>query len=208
MVIEQNKVGVLSYSIHLEDERGELLEQATLSNPRTLLFGTGRLMKHFENKLLGLKSGDTFEFTLSPEESFGKHREDLVLEIPKSAFTHKGKLEPELLEIGKIIPMMDSDGNPFDGKVLSVDENKVKMDFNHPLAGKQLFSKGEVLNVREATEEELNPVVSGCGCGTPNDSCCGSGDAHNHEHHHNENDGCCSDSKHSHKSHHQNTCGC
>jgi FKBP-type peptidyl-prolyl cis-trans isomerase SlyD len=57
------------------------------------------------------------------------------------------------------------------------------MDFNHPLAGKSLYTFGQVLNVREATFEELNPAPSGCGCGSHSDSCCGGG-GHSHDHHH------------------------
>jgi FKBP-type peptidyl-prolyl cis-trans isomerase SlyD len=208
MIIQENKVGVLTYSIHVENENGELLEQATAINPRTMVFGTGRLLKSFETRLLGLRSGDKFEFVLNPEECFGDYREELVMDIPKAAFMVNGELKEGTLEIGRTVPMMDSEGNPFDGRVLSIEGNVVTMDFNHPLAGKPLFTYGEVLNVREATYEELNPVASGCGCGTPNDSCCGGGGHdYDHDHHHEEGEGCgvCGDTKDYHK---HGGCGC
>ncbi len=186
MVIEEQKVGMLTYSIHIEDVHGELLEQASEENPRTLLFGTGRLLKSFENKLMGLKTGDSFEFVLNPEEAFGNRREDMVMDIPVSAFMVEGEIREGMLEIGNTIPMMDSDGNALNGAVVSVNGDKVTMDFNHPLAGKSLFTFGSVLHVREATDEELNPAPSGCGCGTPNDACCGGTESHEHHHHHHE----------------------
>ncbi len=184
MVIAEQKVGVLSYNIHIGDSKGELLEQATETSPRTLVFGTGRLIKSFEDRLIGLKAGDSFEFKLSPEEAFGLHRSEMVMEIPVSAFMIDGEIRQGMLDIGNIVPMMDSEGTALNGRVVATNAEKVTMDFNHPLAGKELYTKGSVLHVREATYEELNPAPSGCGCGTPNDACCGSNENEAHHHHH------------------------
>ncbi|MDD3636921.1 MAG: FKBP-type peptidyl-prolyl cis-trans isomerase [Bacteroidales bacterium] len=182
MVIEAQKVGILSYQIKVNNDSGEVLEEATIDNPRTMLFGTGRVMQSFESRLYGLKSGDSFDFVIEPEEAFGNFKEELVMDIPISAFVVKGELKSDKLKVGNTVPMMDSEGNPFDGRVIAIDDQTVKMDFNHPLAGKALHTLGQVLNVREATYEELNPAPSGCGCGSHSDSCCGGG--HSHEHHH------------------------
>ncbi|MDP3446323.1 MAG: FKBP-type peptidyl-prolyl cis-trans isomerase [Ignavibacteria bacterium] len=211
MIIQKNKVGVLTYGIYVENESGELLEHASNEAPRTLLFGTGRLLKSFEERLLGLKSGDSFEFILSPEEAFGVVKQELLMEIPTAAFMVNGKIKEDTLVVGKTVPMMDNQGNPFDGKVVAINGEQVSMDFNHPLAGKNLFTKGSVLNVREATYDELNPAPSGCGCGTPNDSCCGGSESKGHNHH-DVGQGCgvCGDFEESnHHHHHQHGgCGC
>ncbi len=206
MVIEKHKVGVIAYAIHVENEAGELLEKAEYSQPRTMIFGTGRLLKSFEDKLLGLHSGDEFEFTLSAEESFGTYNNELLMEIPKTVFMVNGEIKPDTLVVGRVIPMMDGEGNPFDGKILAIHEQTVSMDFNHPLAGKSLYTKGEVINVREATYEELNPVASGCGCGSHNDSCCGGG---SHDHY-DEDEGCgvCGDHEGHNHTHHHHGGGC
>ncbi len=184
MVIEAQKVGILSYQIKVNNDSGEVLEEATIDNPRTMLFGTGRVMQSFESRLIGLKSGDSFDFVIEPEEAFGAFKEELIMDIPISAFVVNGELKSDKLKVGNIVPMMDNEGNPFDGRVIAVDNDTVKMDFNHPLAGKSLHTFGQVLNVREATAEELNPAPAGCGCGTPNDICCGGGHSHDHHHHH------------------------
>ncbi len=186
MVIAEQKVGVLTYNIHIDNHNGELLEEAPESNPRTLLFGTGRLIKSFEERLMGLKSGDDFSFKLGPEEAFGQYRKDMVMEIPITAFMVDGNIREGMLDIGNIVPMMDSEGHALNGRVVTVNNDKVTMDFNHPLAGKSLYTYGKVLHVREATHEELNPAPSGCGCGSQNDACCGGGEhkEHHHEHHH------------------------
>ena len=74
--------------------------------------------------------------------------------------------------------MMSTSGQRMDGLVLDVSDEIVKMDFNHPLAGEDLFFKGEILEVRDATDEEIAATVSGgcgsgCGggCGCDDDSC-------------------------------------
>lgn len=209
MVIEKNKVGVIAYAIHVDNEAGELLEKVEYSQPRTMVFGSGRMLKSFEDKLLGLRSGDSFEFLLSSEESFGDYNKDLLMEIPKTVFMVNGEIKPDTLVVGRVVPMMDGDGNPFDGRVVAVNESTVSMDFNHPLAGKSLFTKGEILNVREATYDELYPAASGCGCGSHNDSCCGGG---GHDHH-DEEEGCgvCDPHEghqHQHSHHHGGGCNC
>ncbi len=188
MVIETQKVGILSYQIKVDQPDGEVLETATAESPRTMLFGTGRVLAGFESQLIGLKSGDTFDFVIEPDEAFGDFREELLMEVPKAAFVVNGELKADTLQIGKTVPMMDGDGNPFEGRILEIVEDLVKMDFNHPLAGKTLRTTGVVINVREATDEELNPAPTGCGCGTQDDSCCGGG-GHDHQHGH-EDHGC------------------
>lgn len=209
MRIEPNRAGIIAYRIHINNQHGELLEEASVQSPRTMLFGTGRLMKSFEEKLSGLRSGDQFEFVIPAAEAFGDYKEEMLMELPLTAFMVNGELRQGTLEVGRTVPMMDSEGNPFDGRVIEIRESSVMMDFNHPLAGKSLFTTGEIINVREATYEELNPKVGGCGCGTPDDACCGSSNGHHHhdhDHHHAEDESCgvCGDGN----GHYHGGCGC
>ncbi len=203
MIIEKNRVGIIAYTLQVNNATGEILEEATTAQPKTLVFGTGRIMQSFENKMLGLKSGDFFEFTLTPAESFGEFMQDLLMEVPKSVFMVNGQIQDETFGVGKVVPMMDEEGNPFDGKVLAINEKTVSMDFNHPFAGKGIYVKGKVLNVREATHDELNPVASGCGCGSHDDGCCGGGN-----HHHDDHDGCGCGGHEAEHQHHGCGCGC
>ena len=70
-------------------------------------------------------------------------------------FLEDGKPNDELLQVGNTIPMQDSDGNRLDGVVVEVTDTQVKMDFNHPLAGKNLHFTGQIVELRDATSEEL-----------------------------------------------------
>ena len=81
---------------------------------------------------------------------------------------------------GNVVPLMDSEGNRLQAQVVSVTDSHVTVDLNHPLAGENLHFKGKVLEVREATEEELNALLGGgCGCGSgcscDDEESCGSG---------------------------------
>jgi FKBP-type peptidyl-prolyl cis-trans isomerase SlyD len=83
------------------------------------------------------------------------------VDLPKNIFEIEGKIKEDLLVVGNVIPMMNQMGGVIPGKVVSVGEETVKMDFNHEMAGKDLHFTGEIIAVREATEEELTNGIHG-----------------------------------------------
>ncbi len=145
----------MTYTLHLNDEQGEVIQKVDESRPFVQLFGVGALLPAFESNLTGLAEGDTFGFALSAEEGYGNPSDEAILKLEKKIFEIDGVVDPEMVAVGKVITMQDNQGNPLDGKVLAVEEDSVIMDFNHPLAGENLYFTGSILNVREATEEEL-----------------------------------------------------
>jgi FKBP-type peptidyl-prolyl cis-trans isomerase SlyD len=134
------------------------------------IFGTNSLVPGFERNIENLKTGDHFAFLLACEEAYGPAHEEAVVEIPISAFIVDGEIDHDLLFEGNAIPMTDSNGNRLNGIVVEIKGDTVVMDFNHPLAGDDLFFSGKVVDVREATSEELERrrVLTNCspgGCG-------------------------------------------
>jgi FKBP-type peptidyl-prolyl cis-trans isomerase SlyD len=150
------KVISLTYELRAGDAQGELIETANKENPAQFLFGTGNLIEDFERNVKDLDAGDSFEFSIKSENAYGKSNPEAVVDLPKSAFMIDGQMADELLEVGKVVPMRDQQGNPLNGKIVEIGEETVKMDFNHPLADMDLHFKGEVLDTREATEEEVS----------------------------------------------------
>jgi FKBP-type peptidyl-prolyl cis-trans isomerase SlyD len=150
-----------------------VFESATEQNPLIFLHGAGLMIPAFEEQLLGKKSGENFEIAIPAASGYGDINEEAVVELPIDIFKVDGKVDENLLTPGKSIPMMSAHGQRMDGIVVSVQADVVTMDFNHPLAGEDLHFTGTVLEVRQATEEELSAAYStgGCGCG----SSCGSG---------------------------------
>jgi FKBP-type peptidyl-prolyl cis-trans isomerase SlyD len=156
MQIKKNTVVSLSYVLKNDNANGEIIEETRAGDPLVFLYGNGQMLPKFEEHLSSLRKGDAFEFTLSSEDAYGDTDEDAVIDLDKNIFMIDGKVDEALLEIGNIIPMRDDQGNMLQGTVVSVSEDAVRMDFNHPMAGKTLHFTGEVIEVREATAEELS----------------------------------------------------
>lgn len=162
MKIEEKKFVALSYILNVD---GEVADQATAEAPLGFVFGMGFLLPEFEKNIAGKAKGDKFEFTLTPENGYGAANPQMILELPKSVFEIDGEVEDDLLQVGNQIPMMTADGMRVVGVVLEVGDENVKMDFNHPMAGKTLNFSGEIVEVREATEADYPHQHGGCGCG-------------------------------------------
>jgi FKBP-type peptidyl-prolyl cis-trans isomerase SlyD len=156
MEVSKNKVVSLIYELRVDNHDGELIETVDRNSPLTFLFGTGSLLPKFEEYLAGKKVGDLFDFNLSSEEAYGSFDEDSVIKVPLKAFEIDGKIDYELVKVGNKIPMQDGEGHRLTGLVKTIDTESVTMDFNHPLAGNRLFFKGEITEIRNATEEELS----------------------------------------------------
>lgn len=169
MKIAEEKVVSLSYDLSLDNESGERVESVSADKPLKFLFGSGNLLQSFEKNIHGKQIGDGFEFTLSPDEAYGEIDPKAVVDLNKSLFVVDGQLREDLLFVGNSIPMQDSSGRPLNGKVVEIGDEAVKLDFNHPMAGKTLFFKGEIVEVRDATADEVisgYPEGMGGGCGS------------------------------------------
>ncbi len=149
------KVIALTYELREGGPEGEVLETVKKDQPIEFLFGVGRLNQRFEENVKDLKENESFEFTIQADQAYGQVNDKAIVDLPKSIFVIDGKLAEDLLVEGNIINMEDQEGNPHRGKVMDIGEDKVKMDFNHPLAGMDLHFKGEVVRRREPTPEEI-----------------------------------------------------
>ncbi len=155
MKIGNHKVVSLTYELKLNDDKGELIQKVDKDRPFVYLFGVGGLLPLFEKNLEGKVVGDKFAFGLTADEGYGSVQQEAVVPLDKKIFEIDGKIDEELLQVGKIIPMQNDQGHPLNGKIIEVKENEVVMDFNHPLAGQDLHFSGEILEIREASKEEL-----------------------------------------------------
>lgn len=159
MNISEKTVVSVSYHLTVPGNEGaeETIEKTRPEDPFMFLFGVGQLLPDFEANLLGKKAGDTFDFRVTAENGYGVYQIDHVVNLPIENFLDEsGKIDTEMIAVGKNVPMVDNEGNRLWGKVLEVGLQNVRMDFNHPLAGKELHFTGEVLEVRPATAEELD----------------------------------------------------
>ena len=172
MIITKNRVASLTYTLTLNDYEGSVIETVGKDQAVEFLFGSGNLLPAFEEALEGKEMGSNFRFQIPAQKAYGDYNPQAIIELSKDIFVRDGEMNNEILVIGNEIPMMDRNGKRMNGIVKEVKDTMVVMDFNHPMAGNDLFFKGLVAQIREATDEELNPSHS-CGCG--------SGEAHQHD---------------------------
>jgi len=158
MTINDKTVVSVSYKLTVSPDNfatEEVVEETTVERPFVFLFGVGGLLEEFERNLKGLNPGDTFDFRIPADQGYGNAAAENIVKIPITAFAAEGEeLDSEMVVPGNFLPMVDEQGEQHQGLVVDVTTEFVVMDFNHPLAGKELHFKGNVLDVREASAEE------------------------------------------------------
>lgn len=205
-----------SYKLYdITDGGRELLEETTPDQPFTFISGLGLLLDAFEQKVVDLEQGAEFCFDLTPEQAYGPHLDEHEAELDKKVFYVDGHFDDKNVYLDAIIPLQNEEGQRFNGRVSEISADKVKIDLNHPLAGRTLQFEGKIIETRDATNEELSQFVTqvtgqgeeGCGCQGggcgkhhhEDDECCGK---HHHEDgeccgkHHHEDGECCGKHKH------------
>ncbi|MFN4122100.1 MAG: peptidylprolyl isomerase [Flavobacteriales bacterium] len=159
MSIQENTVVSLSYKLMVKSDNDlskQVVEETTSENLFTFLFGAGNVIPAFEANLSGLQAGDSFSFEIKASEGYGLASNDNIAAIPIRAFVPEGEeLDSEMVSPGNFLPMVDENGHQFQGLVVEVNADHVIMDFNHPLAGKNLHFSGKVEKIRNATPDEL-----------------------------------------------------
>ena len=155
----------LIYELREGNQEGRVIEALEESRPMTFIYGSGKLLPSFESKLLSLEKGVEFNFLLDSGSAYGERREDMVINLPPSIFENEGKIDENICRVGNEVPMMDKSGNRINGTIIEITENYIRMDFNHPMAGVDLSFKGSIIDVREATDDELYSMRNPCsGC--------------------------------------------
>ncbi len=140
---------VVSINFELTNDRGELLDCSRDGEPLVYLHGISGILPALEEALGGKSPGDAFEVRIAPEEGFGIPQPELISQVPRSAIPNGDDLVVGMAVQGR----NDSEERQF--VVIALDETWVTLDGNHPLAGMALCFRGDVVEVRVATEDEL-----------------------------------------------------
>ena len=173
MKIEKNKWVAIHYT--LKDDEGNTIDSSVGREPLGYLHGNGYLIFGLENELEGKEEGAKFTCKIAPKDGYGEFDPALIIDVDRSQFETE-----QPIEVGMQFQVMTPQG-PAIVTVKEVGDDKIKIDGNHELAGKNLNFDVEVVEVREPTEAELNPQgCGGCGGGCGDGGCncgsdCGSG---------------------------------
>lgn len=148
MQVAKNKVVTIDYT--LKDDQGNVLDTSAGSDPLAYIQGMRNIIVGLENALEGKSAGDKVNVVVPPEEGYGEVNEQLRGEVDRSAFEGA-----EDIKVGMRFHAQTQHGTEII-TVISVDGDKVTIDANHPLAGQSLHFDVEVVDVRDATEDEIS----------------------------------------------------
>lgn len=148
MQISNNKVVTIDYT--LKDDNGEILDSSKAKKPLSYIQGIGSIIPGLEKACAGKIKGDSFSVSINPVEAYGEYNPTMVVDVTKDKFDDQSKLE-----VGMQFQTQTEYGIQM-FTVLSISGNDVKLDGNHPLAGKTLHFDVVVNDVREASKEELD----------------------------------------------------
>jgi len=148
MNIEDKKV--VSFHYTLSNAQGEQIESSRDREPMVYMHGAGNIIPGLEKAMAGRAAGDSFEVNVKPADAYGERNENGVQRIPAKHFKH-----PERLEVGQPV-MLNTQRGQMQVIVVKVGRFNIDVDRNHPLAGQTLTFDVEVMDVREATQEEVS----------------------------------------------------
>jgi len=149
MKVGKDKVVLMHYT--LKNDAGDVIDSSEGGDPLPFLQGHGNIIPGLENALEGSKVGDKLDVSIEPEEGYGLRMKDAIQEIPSSALQGVDEVK-----VGMQLQSQDQDGNAFLVNVTKVEDDKITVDANHPLAGETLHFSVSIESIRKAEAEELS----------------------------------------------------
>ena len=140
MKITDGKTVIIDYTLSLKN--GDVIETTKDDEPVTYVQGTGEVIEGLEQAVVGMEKGTKKDIILPVAQAFGEHNPEALLEIPQT------DLPPESLVPETVIHANGPKGQTINGKVVEVKESTVLVDFNHPLAGQELYCAMHIIDVQ------------------------------------------------------------
>ena len=149
MKVGKDKVVLMHYT--LKNDAGDVIDSSDGADPLPFLQGHGNIIPGLESALEGSKVGDKLDVSINPEEGYGERIQDAIQEIPSSALQGVDEVK-----VGMQLQSQDKDGNAFLVSVTKIEDDKITVDGNHPLAGQTLHFSVSIESIRKAEAEELS----------------------------------------------------
>jgi FKBP-type peptidyl-prolyl cis-trans isomerase SlyD len=146
--VQDDLIVTLDYTVTVD---GEVVDTSQNDEPILFIQGKGHIVPGLERALYGMSEGESKEVVVSAADGYGEVDEEAFAEIPRSEFPPEIPLEP-----GVELQLKNQEGDELEAFIVSADNETVHLNFNHPLAGKELLFSVEVVELRQATEEELD----------------------------------------------------
>jgi len=146
-VIADDMVVSMAYQLTVDQE---VVDASDEDDPLVFIQGYGEIIPGLERMLYGLRIGESRQVSVLAKDAYGEMDPEAVMDVPRDQFP-----EDIPLEIGLELQVRDSEDDVLDARIIAVDNEKIKLDFNHPLAGKDLLFDITIVDIRQATAEEI-----------------------------------------------------
>lgn len=159
--VSDGMVVCLNYTLRLDND--EVVDSSEDREPIEFVQGQRQIVPGLEDQLYGMEVGEKKEVVVDPADGYGERNPEASQDVPRDAFQEDVELEP-----GMPIQVSDGSGRTATAFVAEVNEEAVKLDFNHPLAGETLHFDVEIVDVCEPSAADLAGGCGTCGgCSTP-----------------------------------------
>ena len=146
--VEDDIVVTMDYTLTID---GEVIDTSAEDGPIQFIQGSGQIVAGLERALYGMRTGEKKELVVSPADGYGEEDPSAIADIPRSEFPPEIPLEP-----GVELQLTDKEGDELEAYIVSASKDMVRLNFNHPLAGKPLYFAVQIADLRLATPEELD----------------------------------------------------
>ena len=146
--VDDGKVVSMHYTLQVD---GKVVDTSEGGEPLQFIQGMGHIIPGLEHELYDMEVGQSKNVTVPPQEGYGETDEAAFMDVPREAFPDNVPLEK-----GTELELRDQSGHPVYARVDGISEKNVRLDMNHPLAGKELHFDVKIASVRPATDEEVS----------------------------------------------------
>lgn len=147
MKVQDGQIITMDYTLWVD---GEVVDTSDGADPIEFLQGAGNIIPGLESQLYGMGVGDSKDVWVASQDGYGDIDEDAFAEVPRNQFP-----QDIPLETGVELQVRDETGDVMNARIDQVGDEIIRLDFNHPLAGKELRFEVKISGIRQATEEEL-----------------------------------------------------
>lgn len=144
--VEEGKVVSMEYTLKVD---GNVADSSEGHEPLAYVHGAGNIIPGLEREMIGMKVGESKDVVVAATDAYGEEDDKAFMDVPREQFPKEIPME-----VGTEIQVQNQDGQPMYARIDKIDADTVRLDFNHPLAGKELHFAVKVVNIREATAEE------------------------------------------------------
>ena len=144
--VQTGQIVSMDYSLHVD---GELVDTSDGREPLDYLHGAGNIIPGLESELVGMAVGENKNVIVAPEQGYGELNPEAFMEVPRKEFPENIPMKP-----GTELQLQDNNGNPVYARIHEIGDETIRLDFNHPLAGKELHFKVSIVSIREPSDEE------------------------------------------------------